>query len=62
MRPVSTGLKKKRVNIIMEESNGNHAANDEPILGIREIRKTYMQGEIRVHAHDGVSLDEGSKL
>ncbi len=38
-------------------SNGNHAADMEPILRIRDLRKTYIQGKIPVHALDGVSFD-----
>src|SRR3989337_2217016 len=37
--------------------NGNHAADSEPVLRIRDLRKTYMQGKIPVHALDGVSFD-----
>jgi ABC-type glutathione transport system ATPase component len=69
LRSVSTGLIKKRVNIIMEEinrdkghngknrKNGNHAAEREPILHIRDLRKTYMQGKIPVQALDWVNFD-----
>lgn len=35
----------------------NHAAGSEPILRIRDLKKTYMQGKIPVHALDGVSFD-----
>lgn len=38
-------------------NNGNHAAGSEPVLRIRDLRKTYMQGRIPVHALDGVSFD-----
>lgn len=35
-------------------NNGN---GKEPILSIRDLKKTYMQGRIPVHALDGVNLD-----
>src|SRR4030067_939021 len=38
-------------------SNGNQAVDSEPVLRIRDLRKTYMQGKIPVHALDGVSFD-----
>ena len=38
-------------------NNGNHTAGSEPVLRIRDLRKTYMQGRIPVHALDGVSFD-----
>ncbi len=38
-------------------NNGNHSTGSEPVLRIRDLRKTYMQGKIPVHALDGVSLD-----
>ncbi len=38
-------------------NNGNHAAGSEPVLRIRDLRKTYLQGKIPVHALDGVSFD-----
>lgn len=41
-------------------TNGNNEdrlTNGEPILRIRNLKKTYMQGKIPVHALDGVSLD-----
>lgn len=34
-----------------------HVAGSEPVLRIRYLRKTYMQGKIPVHALDGVSFD-----
>src|SRR4030065_333254 len=38
-------------------NNGNLATGNEPVLRIRDLRKTYMQGKIPVHALDGVSFD-----
>ncbi len=38
-------------------NNGNHAANGEPVLRIRNLTKTYMQGKIPVHALNDVSFD-----
>ena len=41
-------------------NNGNHGNNNgdgEPVLRIRDLKKTYMQGRIPVHALDGVSFD-----
>jgi putative ABC transport system ATP-binding protein len=38
-------------------NNGNHAAKGEPVLRIRNLRKTYMQGKIPVHALNDVSFD-----
>ena len=38
-------------------NNGNHTAGSEPVLRIRDLRKTYMQGRIPVHALDDVSFD-----
>ncbi len=38
-------------------SNKNLIANCEPVLRIRNLRKTYMQGKIPVHALDDVSFD-----
>ena len=37
--------------------NGNNAASSDPVLRIRDLKKTYMQGRIPVHALDGVSFD-----
>ncbi|VVB87033.1 putative ABC transporter ATP-binding protein [uncultured archaeon] len=39
------------------ENNGKQPKNDEPILRIMNLRKTYMQGKIPVRALDGVSFD-----
>ena len=38
-------------------NNVNHEAGSGPVLRIRDLRKTYMQGKIPVHALDGVSFD-----
>ncbi|MCZ7382941.1 MAG: ABC transporter ATP-binding protein [Candidatus Methanoperedens sp.] len=38
-------------------SNKNRIANCESVLRIRNLRKTYMQGKIPVHALDDVSFD-----
>ncbi len=38
-------------------NNGNQLKNGEPILCIKNLKKTYMQGKIPVHALDGVSFD-----
>lgn len=38
-------------------NNGNHTEDGEPVLRIRNLRKTYMQGKIPVHALDGVNFD-----
>ena len=35
----------------------NKGNSREPILRIRNLKKTYMQGKIPVHALDGVSFD-----
>jgi len=40
-----------------EGNNGNRVGNCEPVLHIRNLRKTYMQGKIPVHALDNVSFD-----
>ncbi|MCZ7402145.1 MAG: ABC transporter ATP-binding protein [Candidatus Methanoperedens sp.] len=37
--------------------NGNRVGECEPVLRIRNLRKTYMQGKIPVHALDDVSFD-----
>jgi putative ABC transport system ATP-binding protein len=37
--------------------NGNLATDCEPVLRIRNLRKTYIQGKIPVHALDDVSFD-----
>ncbi len=37
--------------------NESHAEGSEPVLCIRDLKKTYMQGKIPVHALDGVSFD-----
>ncbi len=39
------------------EKNGSHPIDGEPILSIMNLKKTYMQGKIPVHALDGVSFD-----
>jgi putative ABC transport system ATP-binding protein len=39
------------------ENNGKRAADCEPVLRIRNLRKTYIQGKIPVHALDDVSFD-----
>ena len=36
----------------MRDGNGK-----EPILSVRNLKKTYMQGKIPLHALDGVSFD-----
>ncbi|MFZ3060393.1 MAG: ABC transporter ATP-binding protein [Candidatus Methanoperedens sp.] len=38
-------------------NNENHAEGGEPVLRIRNLRKTYMQGKIPVHALNDVSFD-----
>ncbi len=38
-------------------NNGKRVADCEPVLRIRNLRKTYMQGKIPVHALDDVSFD-----
>lgn len=38
-------------------NNESHADGSEPVLRIRDLKKTYMQGRIPVHALDGVSFD-----
>ena len=38
-------------------TDGNHAIDNEPVLRIRDLKKTYIQGKIPVHALDGVSFD-----
>jgi len=38
-------------------NSGKYAAGSEPILRIRDLKKTYMQGKIPVLALDGVSFD-----
>ncbi|NJD78643.1 MAG: ABC transporter ATP-binding protein [Candidatus Methanoperedens sp.] len=38
-------------------SNGDYAAGGEPILCIRNLKKTYMQGKIPLHALNDVSFD-----
>ncbi len=38
-------------------NNGNKPSNVEPILCIRNLRKTYMQGKVPVHALNDVSFD-----
>ncbi|NJD53797.1 MAG: ABC transporter ATP-binding protein [Candidatus Methanoperedens sp.] len=38
-------------------NNGNHAAKGEPVLHIKNLTKTYMQGKIPVHALNDVSFD-----
>lgn len=38
-------------------NNGNHSTGSEPVLRIRDLRKTYMQGKIPVHALNDVSFD-----
>jgi len=35
----------------------NFVADGEPVLRIRDLKKTYMQGKIPVHALDGISFD-----
>jgi len=37
--------------------NANFVADGEPVLRIRDLKKTYMQGKIPVHALNGVSFD-----
>jgi putative ABC transport system ATP-binding protein len=39
------------------KNNGDHLTDGEPILRIRNLKKTYMQGKIPVHALDDVSFD-----
>lgn len=38
-------------------NNGNQPAHGEPVLRIRNLKKTYMQGKIPVHALNDVSFD-----
>jgi len=38
-------------------NNEKHVAGSEPVLRIRDLKKTYMQGKIPVHALDSVSFD-----
>jgi putative ABC transport system ATP-binding protein len=38
-------------------NNGNRVGDCKPVLRIRNLRKTYMQGKIPVHALDDVSFD-----